>query len=85
MNEWGVVLVIVTLAGLVATFVKVAVSLTKAITTLTVEVNGLREDLKEQKKDVHESFTKVWKHSEEQDDRLADHETRIRILEHTED
>lgn len=85
MNEWGVVTVIVVLVGLIATFVKVAVSLTKAITTLTVEVSGLREDLKEQKKDVHESFTKVWNHNEGQDDKLSDHETRIRILEHAEE
>lgn len=64
------------------TIVKPILSLTKSITTLTVEVNGLRSDLAEQKKDTHESFVKVWGHEGEQDERLGDHEKRIFMLEH---
>lgn len=85
MDEWGVVLVLVTLIGLAISIAKPIVTLTKSITTLTVEVNGLRKDLAKQEKDVHASFTKVWDHNKEQDDELSDHEARIRVLEHTEE
>ena len=64
------------------TIVKPIISLTKSITTLTVEVNGLRTDLAEQKKDTHESFVKVWNHEDKQDDAIDDHEKRIYMLEH---
>ncbi len=81
MSEWVVVTVIITLVGFAISVTKPIVSLTKSITTLTVEVNGLREDLREQKDEVHASFVKVWKHEEDQDDAINDHETRLQLLE----
>ena len=81
MSEWVVVTVIVTLVGFAISVTKPIVSLTKSITTLTVEVNGLRDDLREQKDEVHASFVKVWNHEDKQDEKLIDHETRLRLLE----
>ena len=83
MNEWGVVVVLITLIGAAATIIKPIIALTKSITTLTTEVNGLREDMREQKENVHASFVKVWDHNKEQDDTLSDHEARLQVLENT--
>lgn len=81
MTEWGVVGVIIALVGLIATFVKVGVNLTKTITKLSVVVDRLEKSVVTNQKDVHESFVKLWKHEEEQDDILNDHETRLQLLE----
>lgn len=81
MTEWGVVGVIITLFGLIATFVKVGADLTKTITKLSVVVDRLDKTMETNKKDVHESFQKVWTHEEEQDDKINEHEIRLQLLE----
>lgn len=81
MNEWGVVGVLIALVGLIATLVKPMISLTKSITELTVAVRSLKEDQSEQKKNAHSAHEKLWERETEQDKLLADHETRIGILE----
>lgn len=81
MDNWSVVLVLVTLVGLGAAIIKPIVSLTQSITTLTVVVNGLKESLacfQEKNSDSHE---RIWKHVEKQDEQLDDHEKRIYWLE----
>ena len=80
MNEWAVFGVIVAVAGFLAVVVPPIVNLTKSITRLTVVVDNLSKDMELQRK----SNSKLWAHNDEQDGRLNDHETRIRILEETE-
>ncbi len=80
MNEWAVFGVLVAVAGFLAVVVPPIVNLTKSITRLTVVVDNLSKDMELQRK----SNSKLWAHNDEQDGRLNDHETRIRILEETE-
>jgi uncharacterized protein YoxC len=79
--EWTTVTVIIALVGLIATFVKVAASLTKTLTELTVTVRALRSDLATQRTSSHESHKRLWDHNAKQDVKIEDHEKRIYILE----
>jgi len=79
--EWTVVTVIIAVVGLGATVIKPIVSLTRSITRLTVVVEGLRADMDEQRVHSRDCRRKLWEHNGEQDERLADHERRIGILE----
>lgn len=89
MNEWGVVGVIVTLVGLAAAIIKPIVQLNTNIVKLTDAVEGLKNahtemeaDNEEEHKQLHERINHRKKENEELDDRVADHERRIGILEH---
>ena len=84
MTEWAVFGVLVAVAGFLAVVVPPIVNLTKSITRLTVVVDKLSADLEEQKKKGNESHNKLWAHNDEQDGRINDHETRIRLLEESE-
>lgn len=80
MTEWGVLGVIITVAGLLATVITPIINLTKSITKLTVVVENLVKDMELQRS----STKRLWGHIEEQDARLNDHETRIQLLEKVE-
>lgn len=89
MNEWGVVCVIVTLVGLAAAIIKPIVQLNTNIVKLTDAVEGLKNahtkmeaDNEEEHKELHERINHRKKENEDLDDRVADHERRIGILEH---
>ena len=89
MNEWGVVVVIVTLAGLAAAIIKPIVQLNTNIVKLTDAVEGLKNahtkmesNNEEEHKKLHDRINHRKKENEELDDRVADHERRIGILEH---
>lgn len=77
MNEWSVVLVIVTLVGLGAAIIKPVISLTKSITTLTVATEGLKEEMNCFREKNSESHDRIWKHEDKQDEQLDDHEKRL--------
>lgn len=88
MNEWGVVLVLSALIGLFFTVGKPIMTLNKNITTLNVNVENMRNDIQEQKKelkqqklDAHDSHEKLWDEASRMNDKIADHETRISVLE----
>ena len=90
MNEWTVVSVIIGIVGLFATVGAPIISLNKNIATLNAEMkrSNARHDknekaLEKQKSDAHESHQKLWDKNNEQDKLIADHETRIQILEKT--
>ena len=68
--EWTVVTVIIALVGLFMTVGKPVITLNSSITRLHDAINELREDIK-----VLTSRT------DNQEERLQDHETRISILE----
>ena len=80
MTEWGVLGVIITVAGLLATVITPIINLTKSITKLTVVVENLAKDMESQRS----STKRLWEHNDEQDTRLNDHETRIQLLEKVE-
>ena len=84
MTEWGVFLVIVALGGFGVTLAKPIISLTRSITTLTVVVEGLKEDMCDYRDKNSESHERLWKHEETQDGQIADHEKRIIRIEGTE-
>ena len=80
MTEWGVLGVIITGAGFLATVITPIINLTKSITKLTVVVENLAKDMESQRS----STKRLWEHNDEQDTRLNDHETRIQLLEKVE-
>lgn len=81
MTEWGVVGVIVVLLGLGVSIVKPIVSLTRSITELTVTMRDFKQDLDNLTVNNTESHRRIWRHNEEQDEQIQDHETRIQIIE----
>ena len=79
--EWTVVTVIVVIVGLIISVATPLVKSTKAMTELTVNVKALNETLEKlevQNKDEHKDFQEQL---DEHDDKLADHETRITVIE----
>lgn len=81
MNEWGVVIVIIALAGLIATIVKPIVSLTRSITSLDDSVKTLKDTIDRNQKENNDDHQSIWKKEDEQDHRLDKHEKRIQSLE----
>ena len=81
MTEWTVVGVIIALIGFIATIIKPFTDLTRSITKLTVVVDGLQQNLADQKSAAHESHQRLWDHNDKQDDQLNDHEQRLVRLE----
>lgn len=91
MNEWTIVLTLSALIGLFMTVGKPLLSLNKSITTLNINVEQMNkrldkqeEEMKVQQEHARESHQKLWDKNDEQDEKLADHETRIKILEKAE-
>ena len=81
MTEWGVVGVIIALAGLASTVLVPALRLNASITKLTVTVQQLVRDMEDQRERSHEAHKRLWDKNDEQDKTLNDHETRITTLE----
>ena len=51
------------------------------ITHLNVTLDQMRKDVDAQKAAAKESHRRLWEHNEEQDEKLENHECRIKILE----
>lgn len=81
MTEWGVVGVIVALAGLFLTVGAPIIRLITSITRLTGTVEALQKDMEGLTVKNTESHRRIWEHNDEQDERLNDHETRIKLIE----
>ena len=86
--EWTVVGVIVTLVGLALAVGGPVLKLNGSITRLTTllqaieqRLDALEQGAKEQRAHAAESHRRIWAHNDEQDQTLADHETRLRVLE----
>ena len=84
--EWNVVGVLVTLAGLAAAVGGPVLKLNGSITRLTTLLQAIEHRLDEvelasQARHSQESHRRIWAHSDEQDERLEDHEKRITLLE----
>ena len=75
MTEWEVVGVIVVIVGLVGTFVKAAVSMTKSVqrnADATDRLSDVLRSFKDSNEKDHDKF----------DEKIEDHEHRITVLEH---
>lgn len=81
MSEWAVFGVILTVVGFLATVIAPVVSLTRAITRLSVVVDKLGTDMAEMRKTNAESKRKLWEHNEEQDEKLCELGIRVSVLE----
>ena len=81
MTEWGVVLVIIALVGLVVSIATPMVKLNGSITRLTVSLDKLIKDSDEQRRHSRDTHQRLWNKAEEQDRALCDHEARITTLE----
>ena len=81
MDEWGVVGVLVVVAGLFLSVGAPVIRLNSTLTKLSTLVEGLRDRQAQQEQNNTESHRRLWRHNDEQDATLNDHETRITILE----
>lgn len=80
--EWVTVTVLIALVGLFITLAKPIISLTRSITELTVVVKNLKADMKGLTEKNAQCHTRLWEMSRQLDQRLDDHEMRIRDMEH---
>ena len=84
MNEWSVIVMLITLGGGIIALVRPIVTLTKAITELTVTCKNLDGQFAVMQNKNTESHRRIWEHNDEQDKRLNDHEARLQNIEHGE-
>ena len=81
MQEWDDVGGIAALIALLASVVVPIVKLTHAITRLTTTMENMEKNVEELTANNRCAHERLWNHEREQDDRLCDHETRIRVME----
>lgn len=84
MSEWTVVVVVGGLVSLGAAVIRPVVSLTRAITRLTVTVDELQKDAGALARKNSDSHEKLWRHNQKQDERLDNHERRLHDMERRE-
>lgn len=80
MNEWEVVGVIIALVGFLAVIIPVFTKLTKQLTTLNCNFENMNRafaDLSTKNTDAH---ARLWKKSEQHDQRLSEHDTEISVI-----
>ncbi len=81
MNEWTVVTVLVTMAGLLISVVTPLLKLNSTITRLNASVDSLTGEMEKYSAKNDQSHDRLWRKNEEQDTMLDDHEHRITVLE----
>ena len=79
--EWQIVTVIIAVVGLIATVPTPLLRLSATITKLNQTCEKLEEQFKEFEINNKDSHRRIWEHSDKQDARLNDHESRIYVLE----
>lgn len=79
--EWQVFGVIAALLAFLAGIIAPVLKLNSSITKLTVTMERLVQDMREQKSSSHDAHKRLWEHNDEQDAKLLNHETRINNLE----
>lgn len=84
MTEWEVFGVIVALIGFTVAIGTPIVKLNTSITRLIDGLNNLGIGLDELTEKNSKSHERIWKHNDEQDKQLGNHETRITLLEEKE-
>ena len=81
MNEWVVITVLVTVIGIVATVVAPIVKLNTTITKLTTVVDVIQGTLKELTSENSKGHRRLWERNNEQDEKLANHDMRLHVME----
>ena len=81
MTEWNIVLVLAELIGLFLLVGKPILTLSKTIAEINTNMENMDKRVDTLECDKHEAHKELWQHSDAQDERIADHETRIRVLE----
>lgn len=84
MAEWEVFAAFVAVMGFCLTVFKISGffnSLDSSMKMLNASITRLNEELKESNKTNKESHARLWHHNEEQDEKLNDHETRLKLIE----
>ena len=85
MTEYSVVIIVV---GMITTAIAIGapvIKLNTAITKLIVRLDSLGADLDALEHRNHESHRRLWEKVDEHEDRLADHEARLQVIERVED
>ena len=72
MNEWGVVIVIVTLAGLIGAFVKPLLNWNTSLTENTMAIRGLTDTIKGNEARNEKEHNEIWDKLDEHDGRISD-------------
>lgn len=81
MTEWGVVLVIISVVGLIAAVTGPIVKLNTSITKLTVMMGNVTGDLDELTTKNSKSHERIHEKLERHDGAINDHDKRIHVLE----
>ena len=81
MTEYQVIVLIGSMFTLGVAIVTPILKLNTTITKLRDAIDSQTDSQKEYKKKNDESHEKLWEHEHDQDEKIHDHETRIRILE----
>ena len=86
--EWTVFEVVAAIAALFLSIGVPVIRLNSSITKLTVMLERVEKDvaanrtaLEQQRAAAKASHEKLWRHNEEQDAQLQNHETRLQVLE----
>jgi len=79
--EWTVVTVIVVIVGLIVSVATPLVKSTKAMTELTVNLKVLNEHLTTLEAQNRTEHKYLLDHLDAHDDKIAEHETRISVME----
>lgn len=81
MNEWGVVLVIISLVGLFAAIAKPILNLNTAIVKLTEAVKELQKDMADFVNGNHNSHVRIHERIDGCNEVIRNHENRLEKLE----
>lgn len=80
MNEWTVFGVIVSIVGLFVTVGKPIINLNTSITVLNESIKNLKTQSDKLERDNTDAHRRIWKHNDEQDKTIAEHELRLHDL-----
>ena len=81
MQEWDVFGVIAAIIALMAAVVTPIVKMTHAITRLTTSLENMEKGLAQLAGSNRNAHERIWANTREQEGKLCDHETRIRLME----
>lgn len=82
MNEWGVVVVIISLIGLVTAIITPLLKLNTAITKLNVTIQTLNDNQRDYRTKLDQHESESVKKFEDHEHRLTEHTVKIKNLEH---
>ena len=81
MQEWDVFGVIAAIIALMIAVATPIVKLTHAITRLATSLENMEKGLEQLASNNRNAHERIWDYTREQDTKLGDHETRIRLME----